>query len=635
MSWAAKIAPHQPSRARELAREAFVFAAAFESARTQAFAHSEGMRVAWAIEPREEAVRASLTALDVIERLRNQQTAASTRAALFSTWVSDYQWLVGTLLERHLELGEEDDLRLAFEVSERLRGRVLLEALDAAAVAPQVPAELQERRSAVLRAISTVQSRLLAAPEDPREREALALELRHLETEEDVVEEDIARLNPAWAGVERPDFATLGEVRRALGPTEALLVFQVAPWEDIYRDFAGGSWVLVVTRDAVRVHPLRDLPHLEQRIELLLGALPGRSGREAPLARGLHRALLAAALADLPAEIDRLVVVPDGLLHNLPLGLLQDPDGGAPLAGRYRLSRVPSATLWLRWRQRPAPAPPLPALVLADPELAPAGDAAGEEGALRPRAGPALGASSPGLPPTRGGLLQPLPQARQEGRAVRRHLGCRVRLREGRQATERGLLDEPDLGAFGLLHFAAHATADREQPERSAVYLAAGGSERDGLLQVREIVDLRLDGRTVVLSACDTASGQLLRGEGVLDLARAFFQAGAHAVVASLWPLRDDDAALLFEAFYRYLGRGATVSEALAAAQLERIRAGAPAAAWAGLVVLGDGEVVPYQRPPAERVPAAPVLLATTLLWAAALAVAARSRRPLLDQGRG
>ena len=58
----------------------------------------------------------------------------------------------------------------------------------------------------------------------------------------------------------------------------------------------------------------------------------------------------------------------------------------------------------------------------------------------------------------------------------------------------------------------------------------------------------------MVLSACSTNTGTVLRGEGVMSLARAFFQAGAHTVVASLWPLRDDEAAIFFDRFYDHLG---------------------------------------------------------------------------------
>jgi hypothetical protein len=89
----------------------------------------------------------------------------------------------------------------------------------------------------------------------------------------------------------------------------------------------------------------------------------------------------------------------------------------------------------------------------------------------------------------------------------------------------------------------------------------------------------------------------------VMGLARAFFQAGAQTVIASLWPLRDDDGAALFDRFYHHLAEGLSVAAALRAAQLDRIADGAPAYAWAGLVVLGEGDLVPMPegRPAAMR----------------------------------
>jgi CHAT domain-containing protein len=188
--------------------------------------------------------------------------------------------------------------------------------------------------------------------------------------------------------------------------------------------------------------------------------------------------------------------------------------------------------------------------------------------------------------------LGPLPFARRESRAVVGSLGGGSVQRLGEEASETYLKTAP-LQRFGVLHFATHAVTDETHPERSGVMLAPGAANQDGLLQIREILDLHLNGRVVVLSACSSNTGVLLRGEGVMSLARAFFQAGAHTVVASLWRLRDDEAADLFERFYRHLGRGASVAAALRAAQRELIAEGAPAAAWAGVVVLGDGDVVP------------------------------------------
>jgi CHAT domain-containing protein len=162
-------------------------------------------------------------------------------------------------------------------------------------------------------------------------------------------------------------------------------------------------------------------------------------------------------------------------------------------------------------------------------------------------------------------------------------------------AASEAALKKANLERFSLLHFATHAVAYEEWPERSSVVLAPGSEAEDGLLQSREIVELPFDGCIVILAACQSADGSVLRGEGVMSLARAFFQAGSPAVVGSLWPLRDDEAAFIFDALYRHLAAGSTLGAALRGAQRDAIGAGRPADAWAGLVVIGDGSVVPFR----------------------------------------
>jgi len=100
----------------------------------------------------------------------------------------------------------------------------------------------------------------------------------------------------------------------------------------------------------------------------------------------------------------------------------------------------------------------------------------------------------------------------------------------------------------------------------------------------------------VVLTGCRSASGSPDAGAGPLGLARGFFLAGARAVVGSVWPLRDDDAERFVEEFGRALSRGRTVAAAVAHSQRVRIAAGDPAEAWAGMVVLGDGDRVLMTR---------------------------------------
>ncbi|MCP4654394.1 MAG: CHAT domain-containing protein [bacterium] len=561
------------------------------------------MRASWATGSREQAVDDSLELLDAIEDLVDRQAGEAGRASVFSMWTDPYYWLSGRLLEA--PQASRGDLELAFTLAERLRARVLLEALSTAHATPPAADAERARLDRVRQGLIRLQRELLDPALTDEERNRALAELALTELEETVLGQP-----PTEAGLSRPALATLTQVEEELAENEAMLLFQVALWKDVYGESVGGSWLLVATRGGTRVHRLPDRVQLWPTLSIFRGLFPRRDGSEVPAAVTLHGKLLEAALADLPPGIERLVIVPDGYLHILPFAALRPAAEAEPLVTRYELSLVPSATLWLRLRGRPQRAA---ASVLALADALPPGHGGR-------RAGERQWALATGA------RLGSLPHARKEGQAAVGHLGERSRLLAGGEATEHAL-KQTDLGDFGILHFATHTVIDERQSQRSAVLLAPGSEEEDGLLQPRDIVKLDLDGRVVVLSACQSVWGEVLRGEGVMSLARAFFEAGAEAVVGSLWPLRDEDAEMLFDAFYRHLGEGMSVAAALRAAQRDRLRVGAPAEAWAGLVVLGHGEVVPV--PGGRRgtpLGVWPWVLAGFLLAAALLALF-RSRR--------
>jgi len=319
---------------------------------------------------------------------------------------------------------------------------------------------------------------------------------------------------------------------------------------------------------------------LEPAVTVFLDTFARRDGLEAEPAAALYDQLLRQALESLPPQVDRLIVIPDGPLHRLPFAALREAPDGPPLASRYELFVTPSATAWQRLRSLGSPEKrDQPVLAVADP-MTPGGVPAGEAVA-------AGGERSW----TAGVRLARLPHAREEGREALDDLGEPGRLLLGADATERAVKQGTSRG-LRLLHFGTHAILDEAHPRRSAVVLAPGAADEDGLLQPREAAALSLGGAVVVLAACQSASGVVLQGEGALSLARSFLEGGSRAVVGSLWPVEDEEAADFLGHFYSHLGRGDTVARALARAQREALDAGAPAAAWAGWTVLGDGDAV-------------------------------------------
>jgi len=548
--------------------------------------------VAFHTQPLPDALHHAERALDAVEALRGLQRDASSQAELFASWASDYHRLAGWTLEAGGTTGKapvmapREAMERAFRVSERLRARTLLDALVASRALSTAGDEPGRRaaRAELQRRLVAVQRRLLESTLAASEREAALGELRELERNE----RDL-RPAPRHGATE---FATLEAVERGLAPDEALLAFLVGTDRDIYDDPAGGAWMLVVTREGTRVHRIPERARLTPAVALFSGLLERRDGSETGAAAALHAQLLGPALSALPPGVRRLLLVPDGPLHDLPFAALRERPEAPPLVTRYELAVVPSASLWRYWREQPALSPGGEALVLADPERGTAASVTRVQVATR--AGVFDEAAQ----------LAALPEARREGHTVERLLqdtNVAPRLFVGLEASERAL-KSARLDAVRVLHLAAHAIVDAEAPERSALVLAPGAEEEDGILQPREIAELRLGGALVVLSSCQSASGAVLPGEGVLSLARAFFEAGSRAVVASLWPLRDDEAAELVERFYRHLSRGVSASAALRGAQLESIEDGQAPAAWAGLIVLGDASLVALEprAPPME-----------------------------------
>jgi CHAT domain-containing protein len=130
----------------------------------------------------------------------------------------------------------------------------------------------------------------------------------------------------------------------------------------------------------------------------------------------------------------------------------------------------------------------------------------------------------------------------------------------------------PELARYGIVHFATHGVFDDENPGQSGIVLSlfdSQGQAQDGFLRLHDIFGLDLPAEMVVLSACDTALGEEIRGEGLVGMVRGFMHAGAERVVASLWRVDDEATGDLMRRFYvEILQNGRRPAAALRHAQL-------------------------------------------------------------------
>lgn len=558
-------------------------------------------------------------ALAIVEALRQDAREKGHHYRPIWLWQDYAELEIALLLDRARSAGPDGrarDLAAAFAAADRARARTLFElvvttrqgASNAARHDRDQQARRIEQRLSELGAVRTTELAGLAPGSDSTvdaeiRRQRLALERIRSASRADA-------LAVGALGLPRP--VTAEQARHLLDPRTALLTYVL----DEAR-----SHLLVLTRDRLSAFDLPPREELEAHAEALYHALrTSRSNhRQWRLAAAaLGRTLLAPGV--LPAGIERLVINAEGALLYVPFGVLASPRGapGTPAAQRlvlddFELVSVPSAAVWAALRQRRRSRPPATktVAVIADPVFSPSDPRLRSVRAHapspratrgRPAREPATRASphdarQRGISVDRlpSGPLPRLPATAREADSILHRVSPSQRLDlRGLLATKEAVLAR-DLRGFRMLHFATHAWIDERFPELSGLLLSrfdAQGMATDGAFYLHDIDRLDLRADLTVLSGCQTALGQRVRGDGLLGLTQGFFHAGSSQVMVSLWSLDDAAAAkLMAELYRRMLDLGEPPATALRAAQrwMRAQDAFQAPRYWAPFVLQGDG----------------------------------------------
>jgi CHAT domain-containing protein len=151
------------------------------------------------------------------------------------------------------------------------------------------------------------------------------------------------------------------------------------------------------------------------------------------------------------------------------------------------------------------------------------------------------------------------------------------------------------INKYNVLHFATHGLTNMENHERSGIFLYPDKNkcdsclEEDNFLSLGEIYNLNLKAELAVLSACNSGSGKIAEGEGIMALPKGFLYAGVPNIIASLWIVHDERTKELMVAFYRHLLEDkVNYAEALRRAKLDCIEKGFLPVDWSGFVLIGN-----------------------------------------------
>jgi CHAT domain-containing protein len=367
----------------------------------------------------------------------------------------------------------------------------------------------------------------------------------------------------------------LETVQRSLPDSTALLEYVTGPAD-------APTSLFVITRRFARAYRLSPSDSVANDVGRLVAFVESGVNASAPSA-ALGTALAARALSDLPSSVTRLVIVPDGALHRVPFGALRV--NGQYLIQRYAIAIAPSAAVqaWLWAHAAPAGAnEPATVLAFGDPRFAQEVKGDAESETFRSAFN-----ETGGLPRLKGSAAE----AQLVGRFGAKST---VRLRDSASAW---YLKHAALDSFRIIHFATHAVVDDRAATRTALALAPSPGE-SGFVTPADLAALRLHADLVVLSACRTAGGRIIAGEGVRGLTAPLLAAGAHAVVASYWEIGDRQTVRLVHDFYRAMADGHPAADALRIAEVAAIDRGAPPSEWAAFTVSGDPMVrVPVTVP--------------------------------------
>ena len=484
--------------------------------------------------------------ITTIEAIRQSVAGAeSEQENFFENKLEPYHRMLGVLVAAKRN-------REAFEFAERAKARVLVDVLKngrAQLAALMTPDERNRDRDLRIK-LASLNARLVrahqASPADPPQVSRLTGELEQARLAYSRHETALYAQHPQWKlQTGAIETVTLAQALDLMPGADAAFIEFVVTDETLYSFVSAGEDVRIYSAAVSR-------SELADRVERFRRQLAERNLGFRSSAAALYRLLLAPAARELRNKRE-LIIIPDGVLWDLPFQALISP------AGRYVLetssvSYAPSLTalkamIEVKRGRKQSPAK-MQLLAMGNPAWG---------GSVEQRVKSMY----------RGQELGNLPLAESEVRRLAGIYGqTRSQVYTGTEARESRF--KAEAGNAHVLHLATHGILNDASPLYSYLLLAGegDGSSDDGLLEAQELLGMQLHAELVVLSACETARGRVGAGEGVIGLSWALFVAGAPSTVLSQWKVESDSTSQLMVAFHRNRESGMSDAEALRRAEL-------------------------------------------------------------------
>lgn len=539
-----------------------------------------------------EAHRKATAAIDAIEALRARVVSGELRTSYLASVHDYYDLDIDLLMKLHKRKPLAGYDSQALRLSEFARARSFLESLGEVGkeIREGVDPKLLEREQALQREIEAkiqLQVQFLKDKKTEERGVLIEKEIKTLIAERKQTEDEIRATSLHYARLTQPQPVGLEECQQLLDPDSLLLKY--APGEK-------RSYLWLVSRSEIKSYELPRRAIIEASAKQVCNLV---SSREAIFSTGQSRywtkaaALSRMIFGPVARELGnkRLLIVTEGALqyvpfHSLPIpqtrrGTIETGSAGLiPMIAEHEIVGLPSISVAAALRAE------LANRKVAGKEIAVFADPVFEEDDERFQSTNKDRPAAANKPVERGFRsplrefarynvkLERLKYSRAEADAIQ-SMSIEPTINLAFDAS-RVNAKNPEIGDYKILHFATHGLLNSNQPDLSCIALSqfdAGGERQDGFLLLNDIYNLKLSADLVVLSACSTALGKDIKGEGLVGLTRGFMYAGAARVMASLWNVDDERTAELMKLFYeKFLNEKLQPAAALRAAQLEMWR---------------------------------------------------------------
>ena len=532
-------------------------------------------------------------AIALTESIRINLKSQQFRTSYLASVRQYYEFEIQVLMALDQQRPNEGYAAAAVQVSEKSRARSLLELLREAraeirqGVDPSLIAREEQLRRMIAEKAQS-QTRLLSRKYTEEQAAAAAKEVDDLTTEYDQVQTRIRESSPRYAALVEPAPLSVAEIqKRVLDQNTLLLEYALGEQK---------SFVWVVTSDSVKSFELPGRAAIELEAKRFYQLLTERSTTVpnetlaqqqqrlahvetdyAQVAAKLSGMLLSPLAAELGQK--RLLVVAEGVLQYVPFAALPSPGGDVerPLIVDHEIVNLPSASVLAVLREEFGNRKPASktVAVLADPVFSADDARLAQATKIAADSSPFVDAQRSAVESGVDGLVR-LRFSRQEADEIARLAGDRRNMKAVDFAANRTTATDARLGDYQIVHFATHGLINNQHPDLSGVVLSLvdeHGRAQNGFLRLYDIYNLKLNADLVVLSACQTALGKEIKGEGLIGLTRGFMYAGAPRVVATLWRIDDRASADMMRRFYEaMLKDGLRPAAALRAAQISMLR---------------------------------------------------------------